>query len=403
MNIVPPGEWLGVMGGGQLAKMFCMAAQQLGYKTMVWDPNPYAPAHAVCNSHLVSGFEDQNSLKKIQECSAVTVEFENIPIYVLEDIAKFTRLTPSAHAVAIAQDRLKEKKFLQKIGARVVPYLEYFNGIWFTSEQKQININEQKLLEFLPGILKTATSGYDGKGQVSIADKISLEMLINKDSSGKFILEKCVDLKVEFSVILCRNSDGKIITYPIQENKHKSGVLFLTIVPALQVPDDVAQFAIQLSKRIARDLNYVGVLCVEFFIDRSGILFVNEIAPRPHNSGHYSIEACETSQFEQQVRIMSGLPLGNTFQHSHAAMVNLLGDLWYQDTEKKKKLLFSSKNNNFYSPEWETILAISGTHLHLYGKTQAHLGRKMGHITLTSRDHSKLLQGIHEIESALGL
>lgn len=401
-SMIAPNAWLGVIGGGQLAKMFSISAQKLGYRVMLWDPDPKAPAHAVCNHHVIAKFEDHNAYFEFKKCSAITVEFENLPLCLLENLSQFSRVTPSAYAISITQDRLREKNFLKSIDVRVVPYFEIVDGYYFQDHKTQVLLDEKNIIKFLPGILKTATMGYDGKGQEKISDVLSLKRS-TENHSCKFVLEKYISLACEFSIILCRDLFGKIVSYPIQKNRHQNGILLLTTVPAIDIPDNIKNVADAISRHIAINLNYVGVLCIEFFLDTDGILFVNELAPRPHNSGHYTIEACETSQFEQQVRIMAGLPLGSTLQHSFSAMINLLGDLWIgSSSNNNNNILFSSEKKCYGVLDWHSLLSIENAHLHLYGKSTIRKGRKMGHVTLTAKKYSMLRYKIQEVESVLG-
>ncbi|MCE2679809.1 MAG: 5-(carboxyamino)imidazole ribonucleotide synthase [Burkholderiales bacterium] len=377
-----PGEFLGLLGGGQLGRMFCAAAQSLGYQVMVVDPASESPAAAVADRHLQGDYLDEEALDQLSlHCVAVTTEFENVPAKALERLAKSCAVSPAASAVAIAQNRMAEKAFAVSCGVPVAPHA----AICTTAD-----IHEG-LLPLLPGILKTARMGYDGKGQVRIASLAELSEAFAELNSVECVLEKRLQLDLELSVIVARNQQGQCVTFPIAENQHTDGILATSIIPGRVAPS-VQDKAADLAVTMASQLNYVGVLCIEFFLLTDGELLVNEMAPRPHNSGHYSIDACVTSQFEQQARILAGLPLGSTRQHSPAVMVNLLGDLWFRDG-----------GDTSIEPDWPAVLAIPEVKLHLYGKKEARAGRKMGHITCVADTLEAAIAAAQQVRLALGI
>jgi 5-(carboxyamino)imidazole ribonucleotide synthase len=292
----------------------------------------------------------------------VTTEFENVPASALDTLATRVPVAPGAKAVAVAQDRALEKTHFVKCAVPCAPHAVIENA-----DQLQAVASD-----LLPGILKTARLGYDGKGQIRV--KTRAELTVAWDALGRVscVLEKLLPLAGECSVIVARARDGNIVNLPVQRNLHRDGILAVTEVHPGAIPATQSALAVQWAKAIAQGLDYVGVLCIEFFLLGDGSLVVNEMAPRPHNSGHYSMDACDVSQFELQVRTLAGLPLVQPRQHSAAFMLNLLGDLWFArgDTEA--------------TPPWEQVLSLPGAHLHLYGKHSARKGRKMGHLNITA-------------------
>jgi len=361
MRSIPPGAWLGLLGGGQLGRMFCMAAQSLGYKVVVLDPGSDSPAGSVADRHIRADYLDPQGLADLAAlASAATTEFENVPATALEFLARTARVTPSAASVAIAQDRISEKMFLAGHGFAVTPFA-------VLRSQDDARGADERLL---PGIVKSARLGYDGKGQASVNSRADVESAWRAMQGLPCVLERRVRLACEVSVIVARNERHETVTWPVAENMHRDGILDVSIVPA-RVSGDVTSRARDIATRIAAALDYRGVLCVEMFVADDGVLLVNEIAPRPHNSGHYGIDACVTSQFEQQARILADLPMGETRQHTPAVMVNLLGDLW-----------FDSPNATVpREPAWRDVLKDPQAKLHLYGKAEPRRGRKMGHVT----------------------
>jgi 5-(carboxyamino)imidazole ribonucleotide synthase len=356
---------LGVMGGGQLGRMFVHAAQTMGYRTAVLDPDAASPAGLVSHVHVKSGYLDKNGLVQLaRESHAITTEFENVPAAALLALAKTRSVSPAASAVSVAQDRAAEKAHFVRCGVPCAPYA-------VIESAAQLDAVEASLL---PGILKTTRMGYDGKGQIRVKNRTELVAAWAQVKQVPCVLEKMLTLQFECSVIVARGHDGACVSLPVQRNTHREGILAVTEVFKENMPLGLAKRAQIATKSIANELQYVGVLCVEFFVVQDGAgqkprLVVNEIAPRPHNSGHYTMNACDVSQFELQVRTLAGLPLAQPRQHSPAIMLNLLGDIWPASG----------------SVSWAKVLALPGTHLHLYGKTEARAGRKMGHLNITGK------------------
>lgn len=361
-----PGAWLGMVGGGQLGRMFCFAAQSMGYRVAVLDPDPSSPAGAVADKHLRAAFDDEAALTELARlCAAVSTEFENVPSASLDFIAKTTFVSPAGRCVAIAQDRVAEKRFIASAGVPLAPH------IVIESTEALDALSDAEIAAVLPGILKTARLGYDGKGQTSVRNVDEVRTAYGSLSDVPCVLEKRMPLKFEVSVLIARSGDGKSAVFPLAQNQHVDGILAKTVVPAPDASAAIVAQAQDAALTIADKLDYVGVLCVEFFILEDGSLIANEMAPRPHNSGHYTVDACATSQFEQQVRAMTGMPLGDTRQHSPAAMLNILGDVWFE-------------GNKARTPPWHEVAALPTARLHLYGKEEARPGRKMGHVNFTA-------------------
>ena len=364
---------LGVMGGGQLARMFVHAAQAMGYFTAVLDPDTASPAGRVSHYHIQTAYDDEQGLAQLmQRCDAITTEFENVPAPALLTLGAHRPVAPAANCVAVAQDRVKEKALFVDV-ARAHPDQAVFPAPYAAITTPELLAAAPA--DLLPGILKTARLGYDGKGQVRVANRD--ELIAAWDGLGRVpcVLEKLMPLVAECSVIVARSANGACVNFPVQRNLHRDGILAVTEVHEQNLPLALSEKAIAAAKFIASHLNYVGVLCIEFFVvddgSADGALVVNEMAPRPHNSGHYTQNACTVSQFELQVRAMAGLPLVQPRQHSPAIMLNLLGDLWFAADGSQR------------SPAWDAVLALPGTHLHLYGKLDARRGRKMGHLNIT--------------------
>ena len=364
---LPPAQ-LGVMGGGQLGRMFVHAAQAMGFKVVVLEAAPDSPAGQAADSVIAAGYSDAQALAQLgQSCVAITTEFENVPADSLQLLASHAFVAPSASCVAIAQDRIAEKRFLAGCAARSgVPPAPH-KAIAAATDIDAID----ELL--LPGILKTVRLGYDGKGQTVVRTRDDVRAAFAAMGGVTCLLEKMLPLAYEVSVLTARGADGASVVYPIAENVHRDGILFTTTVPGPNVSADCAARAQQAARVIVEELGYVGVLCIEFFVLTDGSLVVNEMAPRPHNSGHYTIDACVTSQFAQQVRAMARLPLGEVRQHSAAVMLNILGDIWFAADAQTQR-----------EPAWAELLALPGACLHLYGKEQARRGRKMGHVTFVA-------------------
>ena len=361
-----PGATLGVMGGGQLGRMFVQAAQRLGYFTAVLDADPTSPAGLVAQYHIAADYLDEQGLAQLmQRCQAITTEFENVPAGALVTLGAYRRVAPGADAVAICQDRAAEKAQFKRCGVACAPHA------LIDSPERLASVAD----DLLPGILKTARLGYDGKGQRVVADRAALTAAWAELGQAACVLEKKLPLALELSVVVARGANGQVVRLPVQQNLHRDGILAMTQVPAPDASLALQQQAGEAAAALADALDYVGVLCVEFFVLTDGSLVANEMAPRPHNSGHWSIDGCDLDQFELQVRTLTGLPLVTPRQHSAAVMLNLLGELW-----------FSSGSSTERSPAWGPVLALPGTHLHLYGKANARPGRKMGHLTITAPD-----------------
>ena len=360
---IAPGATLGVMGGGQLGRMFVHAAQQMGYFTAVLDADPVSPAGRVAHHHIQTGYLDEQGLAQLmQRCAAVTTEFENVPAAALVTLGAHRIVAPAAESVEICQDRRLEKAHFVRCGVPCAPYAPIDS-----TQSPGAATND-----LLPGMLKTAQLGYDGKGQAHVATAVELSAVWAAMGNVPCVLEALLPLAFEASVIVARGANGDVVHFPVQQNLHRGGILAVTFAPAPDLPTDLQQRAIAAAQQIAADLNHVGVLCVEFFVLQDGSLIANEMAPRPHNSGHYTLDACDLSQFDLQVRTLVGAPLVLPRQHSAAVMLNLLGDLWFANGERGVE------------PRWSDVLALPGAHLHLYNKPSARPGRKMGHLTITA-------------------
>jgi 5-(carboxyamino)imidazole ribonucleotide synthase len=381
-DVVPPGAWLGLLGGGQLGRMFCMAAQSLGYKVAVLDPDGESPAGSVADRHIVADYLDPHGLATMRElCRGATTEFENVPAAALEFLARDLRVTPGAASVAIAQDRISEKTFIAGHGFPVAP---------FTILREPADVSRVDA-DLLPGIVKSARFGYDGKGQTRVRTRDDVANAFAAMDGNACVLERMIDLAGELSVIVARDDDGSVATWPVAENHHRDGILDVSIVPA-RVAAQVAREAAAMATALAGALDYRGVLCVELFIARGNGLLVNEMAPRPHNSGHYTIDACVTSQFEQQARVLAALPMGDTRQHTPAVMLNLLGDIWFAGADTSPR-----------EPDWTQVLAHPQAKLHLYGKREPRRGRKMGHVTCLGATLDEALATAQAVKRELGI
>ncbi|MBD8532741.1 MULTISPECIES: 5-(carboxyamino)imidazole ribonucleotide synthase [unclassified Massilia] len=361
-----PPTWLGVMGGGQLGRMFAHAAQAMGYKVAVLEPAISCPAGDVAERLINADYGDSIALGQLSAlCAAVTTEFENVPADSMNLLAHGSFVAPAGACVAIAQDRIAEKRFFVECAPQ--------SGVMPAPHKVIASLEDIAAIgdELLPGILKTVRMGYDGKGQVRVASRDDVRAAFAAMKGVTCLLEKMLPLAYEVSVLTARGHDGMSVVYPIAENVHRDGILFTTTVPGPNVAPECAQQAQDAARAIIAQLGYVGVLCIEFFVLADGSLVVNEMAPRPHNSGHYTIDACVTSQFAQQVRAMAKLPLGDCRQHSPAVMLNILGDVWFE-------------NDQIREPAWDRVLALPGAYLHLYGKDDPRRGRKMGHVTFVA-------------------
>jgi len=351
----PPGSAIGVMGGGQLGRMFAMAARRMGYNVEVFTPDEDSPAGKFADLTRIAEYSNEAAVRKFaQDVDVITFEFENIPAKTIEWCAAYCDVRPAGAILHIAQNRLREKNFLTGAGIPVAPFRAVRSTHELADAIQQIG---------RPAILKTASFGYDGKGQQTINARDDFDEIWSATSADEMVLEAAVQFQTEISVIVARSPDASMATFPACENIHKNHILDVTVVPA-RVSDAVRAEAARLASTIAQQLELVGLLAVEMFVKRDGEILVNELAPRPHNSGHWTIEACATSQFEQQVRAVCGLPLGSTEMLKPTAMANILGYAWQHGT-----------------PQWAKALGNEGVHLHLYGKQEPRPRRKMGHIT----------------------
>jgi 5-(carboxyamino)imidazole ribonucleotide synthase len=369
-----PGATLGILGGGQLGRMFTIAARTMGYKVMVLDPDFASPAGQMADVHLQADYTDHGALKQLgAACAAVTTEFENVPAASLIELANHCRVSPGAAAVAIAQDRSHEKSWLREQGFATAP---------FALIDSEADLDAALAATGTPALLKVSRFGYDGKGQARVNSLADARAAFADFGGQPCVLEGFVKLEREVSVVLARSDSGECALFPVAENRHENGILDVSIVPA-RVPDRLAEQAREMARDVAAKLGYVGVMAVEFFVV-GGQLMVNEIAPRPHNSGHYTLDACVTDQFEQQVRALAGLPLGDTRLLSPVAMVNILGDRWHNG-----------------GPHWDALLAHDNIKLHLYGKEAARPGRKMGHFNVLDADLDTALTLAEQMRHAL--
>ncbi len=363
-DVITAPAMLGMLGGGQLGRFFVMAAHELGYQVTVLDPSKDSPAGKIADVHLCADYDDANALAEMAKtCAAITTEFENVPADTLKSLAEAAVVRPSASSVSIAQDRVVEKDFIKEAGLPVAPFVEVGNEQDLPKDASEI----------YPAILKVARFGYDGKGQAHVKNRTEALVAFKLFKQEVCVLEQMMPLDLELSVVLARDAAGKVACFPTVENSHLNGILDVSIAPA-RSSEIVKANAQAAAKKIANKLDYVGVLAVEFFLVGKQLL-VNEIAPRPHNSGHYTIDACVANQFEQQVRTLVGLPLGDTTLHSSAVMVNILGDSWGNGDE----------------PAWQKMLSHANLKLHLYHKLQPRKGRKMGHFTVLDKTQESAL------------
>ncbi len=352
-GIIPPGGVIGILGGGQLGRMTALAAARLGYRCHIFSPEAGGPAAQVAAAETVAAYDDGAALDAFAAAIDVaTFEFENIPIASAERLLASAPVRPGPKALAVAQDRLVEKSFLRGIDVPTAPFAA-------VEDVRSLEAAVAKL--GAPAVLKTARLGYDGKGQVLIEPGADLGAAYREMGATHGILEDWIDFRIEISVIVARGEDGAMAAFDAVENRHANHILDTTLAPARIAPELAAE-ARGIAERIASALDLVGLLAVEMFVTRDAALLVNEIAPRPHNSGHWTMDACATSQFEQFVRAICGLPLGPVERHADAVMKNLIG----HDVDS-----------------WEAVLSEPGAHLHLYGKDAARVGRKMGHVNRT--------------------
>ena len=380
------GRTVGVLGGGQLGRMLVHAAQRLGYRSVVLDPDADCPAGRAADRLLRAAYDDPAALEQLGlSCAAVTTEFENVPAASLQTLQARCTVAPRPDAVQVCQHRALEKAHFTRSDVPCAPYAA------IESEADLAAVSAT----LLPGILKTAQLGYDGKGQARVASAADLAPAWQSMGRRPCVLEALLPIRYELSVLVARGADGALVHRPPQQNLHRDGILAVTQAPAPAADAATLARVVDLASRLAESLQYVGVLCVEFFVLDDGRVLANEMAPRPHNSGHYSIDACDLSQFELQLRTLLGLPLRQPRQHSAAVMLNLLGDLWFDTAaggERRPR-----------EPDWPAVLGLPGVHLHLYGKAEPRPGRKMGHLTVTAESAASARAVALQAAQRLGL
>ncbi|HEX3234556.1 MAG TPA: 5-(carboxyamino)imidazole ribonucleotide synthase [Gemmatimonadales bacterium] len=363
--MILPGATVGVLGGGQLGRMFVLQARTMGYRVVVLDPDPQSPAGQVADRQIMAAYTDEAALAELAaSCAAVTTEFENVPAATLRELGRTCVVRPSERTVAIAQDRIEEKGFLEREGFATARYQPVRNAAELPAALELVGT---------PALLKASRFGYDGKGQALVEKPEDAARAFAQLGGVACVLEERVVLETELSVVLARGGDGVAVAFPVGENRHRDGILETTVVPA-RVSARLAREARELACAVAQRMDYSGVLGVEMFVANGGRLLVNEMAPRPHNSGHYTIDACSIDQFELQLRTLCGLPLEEPRLLSPVAMINLLGDLWMGGT-----------------PRWEEAFRRPGVRLHLYGKAAPRPGRKMGHLNCLAEDPNRAL------------
>ncbi|NQY51927.1 MAG: 5-(carboxyamino)imidazole ribonucleotide synthase [Piscirickettsiaceae bacterium] len=354
--MILPGATLGLLSGGQLGRMFTTAAQTMGYRVVVLDPDINSPAGIIADQHICAEYSNEIALKQLAKCcDAITTEFENIPETTLAFLEQKTIVRPSSKALAATQNRINEKHIITSLNIPVAPFIII---------RSISDIENKKILPPFPNILKTVTFGYDGKSQSICQSREDVTSAFRSLGQVECVLEQHINFKYEISAVLARSEDGIISNFPIAKNVHINGMLHSTTVPSM-ISKKQAKKVINIANKIANSLNYIGVIAVEFFVSNEDKLFVNEIAPRPHNSGHFTLDACRTSQFEQQVRMLCGLPSGSCELLSPVVMINILGDAWGRTT-----------------PNWDKLLSVPQNNLHMYGKKEARIGRKMGHFNV---------------------
>lgn len=374
-STVLPGATIGVLGGGQLGRMLAIEAARLGYRVSIFEPETGCPAGQVSVGEVNAPYDDDAALRRFAAgVNVATYEFENIPLHALDTVAEFTSVRPRGGALHICQNREREKNFLRANGIPCAPF-------WVVDSAETLAAALEELNG--PGVLKTASFGYDGKGQMRVRTGDEAADVWARFGSDRAVLEGWVEFSHELSIVCARGMDGATSVFPVVENRHTHHILDFSIVPA-RIPDAVQAQARVIAERIAETLDVVGLITTEFFLTADGRLLVNELAPRPHNSGHFSIDACVTSQFEQQVRAVCGLPLGSTELLRPVVMLNLLGDLWSEG-----------------EPDWAGVLGDPDVKLHLYGKGEARPGRKMGHLCVLADSSDEALERAEEIKSRL--
>lgn len=379
--MIPPGKTIGVLGGGQLGRMFAHAAEQLGYRVHIYEPARHSPAGEVSAREVNAPYADIEQLTAfVKTCDVVTYEFENIPVEPLWAVEKKALLHPHSNVLEVCQNRMREKTWLKKNGFPHVPFTEVEAGDDLEAGIRRIGT---------PCVVKTADFGYDGKGQLKVTDAASAAKAVASFARQRAVVEKFIDFKCELSVIVARTEKGEMRAFPVAENIHTKHILDFSIAPA-RVGDAIRVEAENLGKAIAEKLGVVGLLAVELFLTDRGEILVNELAPRPHNSGHYTMDACTTSQFEQHVRAICGLPLGSVAMKAPAVMVNILGDAWKWED-----------GTAVAAPNWPAILGSSRAKLHLYGKSEPRVGRKMGHFTVLADTIDAALEKARALKAKL--
>src|SRR5437868_10884225 len=370
-----PGATIGLMGSGQLGRMLAVAARRMGYRVRVFSPEKDTPAGQFADDEVTAAYEDESVVREFaKDLDLLTFEFENIPRQTIEWCAAECEVRPAGSILHTAQNRLREKDFLSAASIPVAPYRAVRSASDLASACEEIKT---------PAILKSAAFGYDGKGQRLIERPHRLEEIWAERPGDELILERAIDFEKELSVIVARGPAGEVATFPVCENLHRDHILDITVVPA-RVSSVVEKSAADLAGAIAEKMALVGILAVEMFLQRDGKLLVNELAPRPHNSGHWTIEGCATSQFDQHVRAVCGLSLGSTDLIRPAAMANLLGDVW--------------RNGE---PNWVAALGVNDVHLHLYGKHHPRPRRKMGHLTAVAESAEAAIEAVSTARDAL--
>lgn len=381
MAIILPGSCIGILGGGQLGRMLAQAAQTLGYRVHVYEPQANCPAGAVANREFNAPYTDIAALQEFARgCDVVTYEFENIPAGPLQEIEALTVLRPHWRVLEICQNRSREKAWLRQNDIPHAPFREVAAGGDVAAAIQEVG---------LPCVVKTADFGYDGKGQLKVMDAEGVAAAIKLFAGQKAVVERFINFQCEVSVVVARGADGQARAFPVAENIHTNHILDFSILPA-RISPELAARAEELGLQVAQKLDVVGLIAVEMFVTTDGEILVNELAPRPHNSGHYSLDACRTSQFEQHIRAVCGLPLGAPDLTSAAVMVNILGDVWFESDGKTRR-----------TPHWECLLTDPAAKLHLYGKAEPRVGRKMGHYTLVGNDVSVVLDRARVLKQAL--
>jgi 5-(carboxyamino)imidazole ribonucleotide synthase len=374
-SAILPGSTIGVLGSGQLGRMFAIAARRMGYRVHTLSPDTDTPTGQVADVEITAAYDDLDAIRAfVRGVDVVTFEFENIPAASVDAAAAYVPVHPSAQVLHTTQHRLREKTFLAQRGYPVTRFRPVRGCDELLAALREVG---------LPAVLKTAGFGYDGKGQSTIASPADVEPALQALGEQEGVLEAFVDFEREVSVVGARSLDGSFAHYGVIDNTHRRHILDLSVAPAAVSPP-IAREAVDIARSLIEQLEVVGVLCVEFFLTRDGKLLVNELAPRPHNSGHFTFDACITSQFEQQLRAVCGLPLGSTEQVRPAAMANLLGDLWQHG-----------------EPDWAAACAFPQVKLHLYGKLVPRPGRKMGHLTALAHSPALAAQMVQRARAAL--